>query len=376
MARGISRQRVREWLTVSTICLVLGTAYSLSDRMRRRLRGEPVDWSTLATGELLHFATWALLYPLVALLATRFPLGERRRRSLPVHLLAALVFSPLLMALTELLRAALSAGLPAGGFPRLITAVIVPEYAWGMTAYVVLLSVASAIEWRERDQRRALEGARLEAALAGARLEALRRQIQPHFLFNALNSISALLHRDPDGAERMLARLGDFLRLVLDDTLPQQVALRDELELLDNYLAIERVRFRDRLSVTLDVPEALLDARVPSLVLQPLFENSIRHGIGASAKPLQVALHASGRGAGEARRLRLVVEDDGAQISTAALTPSAGIGLANSRGRLAEIYGAEAGLALEPVATRGMRVVIELPWKPDAAAPREGTSAA
>ena len=374
MSRTISRQRVREWLTISAICLILGAAYSISDRMRRLLRGEPADWSTLPTGELLHFGAWVLLYPLVAVLAVRFPLGERRGRPVLVHLLAALVFSPLLMTVTQLLRAALTGPRPQGGLARLLTDVIVPEYAWGMTAYVVLLSVASAIEWRQRDRQRALEGARLEAALAVARLQALRRQIQPHFLFNALNSVSSLLHRDPDGAERMLARLGDFLRLVLDDTMPQQVAVRDEIELLDSYLAIERVRFRDRLSVTIEVPSGLLDAQVPCLVLQPLFENSIRHGIGQNAGPLRVTLRASC----EDGRLRLIVEDDGARTSAApgaASASGAGIGLANIRGRLEQLYGSRARLTIEPAADRGARVVIDLPREEGAAAGREGAGA-
>jgi two-component system LytT family sensor kinase len=374
VSKTISGRRIREWLTICAICLMLGTAYSISDRMRRLLRGEPADWSTLPTGELLHFGTWVLLYPLVAALAARFPLGERRRRAVLVHLLAALVFSPLLMTVTQLLRAALSGNHQQGGLARLFTEVIVPEYAWGMTAYVVLLSVASAIEWRQRDQRRALEAAQLEAALAVARLQALRRQIQPHFLFNALNSVSSLLRRDPDGAERMVARLGDFLRLVLDDTMPQEVALRDEIELLDSYLAIERVRFRDRLSVTIEVPGGLLDAKVPCLVLQPLFENSIRHGIVQNAGPLRVALRASH----ENGRLRLVVEDDGARSSAApgpAAPASAGIGLANIRGRLEQLYGSRASLAIEPAADRGVRVVIDLPREAGAATGREGAGA-
>ncbi len=356
-AATVSRQRWREWLTVCAICLALGAAYAASGKMRRLLKGESVDWSTLATGELLHFGVWVFLYPCVASLAARFPLGERRGRSLLVHLAAALVFSPVLMTLTQLLRATLRASRPPGGLQRLITDVIVPEYAWGMTAYVVLLSVASAIEWRHRDQRRALESAQLAAALTLARLQALRAQIQPHFLFNALNSIASLLRKEPDGAERMLARLGDFLRLVLDDTMPQEVTLRQEVDLLESYLAIERVRFRDRLSVTLDLPPELLDARVPSLILQPLFENSIRHGLGRNAGPLQIALRAAREDAG----LRLVVEDDGPRGGAPFPPTAAGIGLANIRGRLAQLYGSRARLEIEPLSGRGVRVVVELP---------------
>ncbi len=362
--KAVTRQRWREWLTISALCLTLGFAYAVSARTRQLLRGEPVGWGTLVTGELLHFATWVLLYPGVAFLAARFPLGERRARSLLVHLAAALVFSPLLMSLTLLLRAAL-ADASRLRKPHLLTDVIVPEYAWGMTAYVVLLSVASALEWRQRDQRRALEGARLEVALTQARLQALQRQIQPHFLFNALNSISALLRKDPDGAERMLARLGDLLRVVLDEGLPQQVTLREELRILVSYLAIERVRFCDRLSVSIDVPETLLDRRVPCLVLQPLVENSIRHGLGEHAGPLHLALCAQR----EERVLRLVVEDDGGRGKDA--SASGGIGLANVRSRLEQLHGTRARLEMTPAPERGVRVLVELPWDDTALA--EGT---
>ncbi len=352
---GVPRQRWREWATVAVLCLGLGLAYSGSGKLRRMLRGEPVDWSTLLTSELLHFGAWIVLYPAVAALAARFPLGERRTRSLGVHLAAALVFSPALMSLTTLARSLLTAApLPAPG--TLLREVIVPEYAWGMTAYLVLLSVASAGEWRLRDERRASEGARLEAALTLARLQALRMQLQPHFLFNALNSVSSLLRRDPDGAERMLARLGDFLRVLLDDGMPQQVPLRRELALLDSYLAIERVRFRDRLTVEVDLPPELLEARVPTLILQPLFENAIRHGIGERAGPARVRL----TGRAEDGRLQLFVEDDGR--GHAPDRPGSGVGLSNIRARLEQLYGPRAELQLATTAD-GVRVGISLPYE-------------
>jgi two-component system, LytTR family, sensor kinase len=356
------RERAREWLGVAGICLGLALTYTLAWKLRRTVRGERVDWGTIPTENLVHFGSWCLLYPGVVLLTTYFPLGARRGRSLPVHAAAALLFSPLLTGLTFALHTLVRGD--AFSWARLLGDAVVPEYAWGVTAYVVLLSVAHAVEFRRRDQARAVGEAQLEAALALARLNALRKQLEPHFLFNALNSISSLLRRDPDGAERMLARLGDFLRLTLDDSMPQKVELRQELEFLERYLDIERVRFRDRLGVRLEVPTALLDARVPYLILQPLVENAIRHGIAERAGPGCVVVRASLRDS----RLRLEVEDDGAGIRSGSGLPKQGVGLSNMCARLDQLYGAKARLSLEGQPGRGARVTIDLPWERGAAA--------
>ncbi len=351
------RQRGREWLSIAAICLSLGLAYALAAKLRGGFSGQRVDWGTLPAREAIHFGSWALLYPLVALMAIRFPMGERRPRHLLAHIAGAALFSPLLMTVTVLLQATLLGGRDLG-WRAFVMRVIVAEYAWGMTAYLVLLSVAHAAEYSRRHRERALQAARLEAALALARLRALRMQLEPHFLFNALNSVSSLVHKDPDGAQRMLARLGDCLRLTLDDSMPQKVELRQELEFLERYLDIERVRFRDRLTVVVDAPSQLLDARVPYLILQPLVENAIRHGIAKHAGPGRVEV----RVAHGENRLRLEVEDNGRASRSSPELLKPGVGLSNIRARLHQLYGADAALAIEPGdGTRGLRVSIVLP---------------
>ena len=362
--RTTLRERGREWLGVAGVCLGLALAYSFAGKLRRSMKGELVDWSAIPTEALLHFGCWALLYPCVAFLTARFPLGERRRRSLPLHAAAALVFSPLLMALTFALNALVTRHTPT--WRGLFQDAIIPEYAWGVTAYIVFLSIAHAAEFRRRDQARALRSAQLEAALATARLSALRMQLEPHFLFNALNSISSLLHRDPHAAERMLARLGDFLRLTLDDSMPQQVELRQELEFLDRYLDIERVRFSDRLTVSVEVPSDLADARVPYLLLQPIVENAVRHGVAARAGLGRISVRAS---ASEGI-LRLEVEDDGPGLPKGAELPKAGVGLSNIRSRLQQLYGHAAELRLSIIGDRGLSVTITLPHERGAGAAR------
>ncbi len=351
------RRHWSEWLSVAGLCLGLAITYSFAYKLRRSASGERVDWGSFPLESLVHFGCWFVLYPVVVLLTARFPLGTRRWRSLPVHAAAALVFSPTLNALAGTLNT-LAHG-QAIVWPRLVREVIVPEYAWGVTAYIMLLSVAHAAEFRRRDQARALGAARLEAALALARLNALRMQLEPHFLFNALNSISSLVRRDPDGAERMLARLGDFLRLTLDDSMPQEVELRQELTFLERYLDIERVRFCDRLSVVLDVPADLLDARVPYLILQPLVENAIRHGLARRAGPGVISVRATRHDT----RLVLEVEDDGPGFSSDVPLAKLGVGLANMRARLRQLHGEAARLAAESRAEQGARVTITLPWE-------------
>jgi two-component system, LytTR family, sensor kinase len=353
----VLRRRLREWLAIAGVCLALSLAYSFAAKLRIAMRGEPVAWGAIPIEQAIHFGAWVALYPFVAFMAARFPLGERSLRHLPVHVMGALLFSPVLMMLTTASQAAVQ-GRPGLSWDTLVTRVIVPEYAWGMTAYIVLLSAAHALEFRSRSQQRAVQAARLEAALALARLQVLRMQLEPHFLFNALNSVSSLVHKDPDGAQRMLARLGDFLRLTLDDAMPQKVELRQELEFLERYLDIERVRFRDRLTVAIEAPQHLLDARVPYLILQPLVENAVRHGVAKHAGPGHVVVRASAEGTS----LHLDIEDNGSKTKGTSTPNKPGIGLSNIRARLQQLYGPAASLNIDPSdGTHGHRVSVVLP---------------
>ncbi|MCB9765994.1 MAG: histidine kinase [Alphaproteobacteria bacterium] len=207
-------------------------------------------------------------------------------------------------------------------------------------------------------QERALSAARLETALGEARLEALRLQLNPHFLFNTLNSISALVSVDPDAAERMIARLGDLLRVTLASQQGGEVPLAQELEVLELYLDIERVRFGDRLTVSVDPEPGTEILAVPAFILQPIVENALRHGVASRAGPARVALRAARRG----DTLELCVRDDGPGLN--GLDPeqiSLGVGLSNVRQRLATLYGEAGRLELAEDTPRGTRVTLTLP---------------
>jgi LytS/YehU family sensor histidine kinase len=197
----------------------------------------------------------------------------------------------------------------------------------------------------------------LEKRLAEAKLQALQMQLNPHFLFNTLHSISALMHRDVEAADRMIVLLSDLLRRALDGTKEHEVPLAQELDLLDRYLEIERTRFGDRLSVEVDIAPETLTARVPNLILQPLVENAIKHGIERVAGPRKIQLQAQRR----AGRLILAVSDDGAGLATGGAVRE-GIGLSNTRARLQELYGQDQQLALTARAGGGLTVTLELPF--------------
>jgi sensor histidine kinase YesM len=234
-------------------------------------------------------------------------------------------------------------------------------------AKLLLLACAGAVatyaaHWQEQLSRRFSEAAReseqLQARLDQARLQALRLQLQPHFLFNTLNTISALMHRDVDAADAMIARLSDLLRMSLQRVGVQEVPLKEELDFLSKYLEIEQTRFRDRLTVVFDVQADTLDALVPNLLLQPLVENAIKHGIGPRPTPGQIAVRARRNGA----LLELDVQDNGVGLSAARLTDfNRGVGLSNTRSRLDHLYGSLHRFEFRQPAEGGLLVCIAIP---------------
>jgi LytS/YehU family sensor histidine kinase len=239
------------------------------------------------------------------------------------------------------------------------------EFAYSLhlavLTYWVILAVLRGMESRRhlRDER--LRRTQLETQLAQAQLQALRMQLQPHFLFNTLNAISALALADPLQARLMIARLSDFLRLTLEERHAPQVPLARELEFLACYLGIQQVRFQDRLSTELDVDDDTLAAAVPNLILQPLVENALRHGL--QDKPGAGTLRISTRRDGD--QLRLRVDDDGLGLAPAG--GGEGIGLGNTRSRLQMLFGDAAQLELSPIPGGGTRAEVRLPYTEHAA---------
>jgi sensor histidine kinase YesM len=319
---------------------------------------------------LLQNWTWGLLGLSLLWLANRRPIEAftwTQWRVWGLHLLATIVAAALGLFLAYVIfllfqsnawKRPLSLSMLLKGLPLFYRAYFHTNllFMWAMAAAFHGLRIYQKYKLRE------LEAARLEARFAEAHNLALRMQLQPHFLFNTLNSISALVHANPDGADDMISRLGDFLRLTLDASPDHMVPLRKELAFIQAYLAIEQVRFQDRLRIELEVPSDLQNLRVPSLILQPLVENALRHGL--SDRPGIGTLSLRARLDSEA--LTLEVQDDGEGF----VPGREGVGLANVRARLGLIYKGRQRLDILGAPGRGTLVTLRLPLDADG----EGTA--
>ena len=298
--------------------------------------------------------------PLVVALAKRhrFEAG-RRARPLAVHALASIAISAAIIVATE---AVLTHVLAVREHPLAETLgfAFFANFHSLLPTYWLILAGFYAVDYYVKYRDREVRTSQLEARLAEAQLRALRMQLQPHFLFNTLNSISSLMYSDLEAADSMMTRLADFLRLTLESDGAQQVPLGRELEFVERYLEIERIRFEERLVVELRVDAEARRALVPSLVLQPLVENALRHGIDRRAGGGRIAVEAERAG----DRLRLRVVNDG---PLGAGDDESGarqhVGLANTRDRLAQLYGEAYLLRFEPLAAGGAVVTLELPWR-------------
>jgi LytS/YehU family sensor histidine kinase len=237
-----------------------------------------------------------------------------------------------------------------------------------LLTYWAILGVSYALDYYRRDQERELRSTVLQARLAEAQLQMLKMELHPHFLFNTLHAISALMHKDVDAADRMLARLGDLLRLTLENSGKQEVPLREELDFLRRYLEIEQARFRERLTVDMRIDSDVLDARVPNLLLQPLVENAIRHGIAPRSAPGRVEIHAHRHDS----TLELRVRDDGAGMRHRN-PPREGVGLTNTRARLQQMYGASHRFELFNAVEGGLVVRLSIPFSRDVRTPEPTT---
>lgn len=333
------------WGIFTLLMLVLVTGQALTG-------ATPLHWRSLLLGPLVYGLIGMLLTPMVFRLATRFNLTAGQSRWLPY----LLVHAGVSVGLTILYR-----GLYFGvlyltgtlGEPLSWKLVLASVNVW-IPIYWMVLFVAYALDYHDKWQRRNLDAVRLEMQLLQAQLLALKQQINPHFLFNTLNAIATLIGDEPRKAQRMTAKLGEFLRMVLDHSEAQQVPLAHELRFIELYLEMEQLRFSDRLAITYQVSPAALAALVPHLLLQPLVENAVRHGLSAGG---QGQLHIQA----DRREGQLVLEVRDSGPGPLPVGPR-GVGLTNSEQRLRALYGEHFVLALRPAPGQGTAVYLELPF--------------
>ena len=320
-----------------------------------------LGWTHAAERAVPAWAVWALLTPVVFAVGARFPLERGKlRRVLPVHLVAALaIVSAWALAVSAI---GMGLGWPAAGghtWGTMVERYLPRRLHVNLLIYGALVGVYHALEYHRRLHEREAAAAELRTRLAQAQLQSLRTQLQPHFLFNTLNAVSVLaLKGETQSVVRMLSRLSELLRLTLDGAPGQEVSLRRELAMLERYVDIERVRFPDRLEVRVDAAPDTHDALVPSLLLQPLVENAIRHGIAQTVGAGRVHVRAERRGG----RLWMEVRDTGPGFPPADGRRE-GIGLANVRARLACLYGDEGRFTLENAPEGGAVVTVEVPFR-------------
>jgi two-component system, LytTR family, sensor kinase len=318
-------------------------------------RGSPISAGRALSVGMTDASLWALATIAIFWLARRFPLA--RDRLLPhaaVHLLAgsalSLARTGVMVALsqwTDLYR------------PIEFTDLFYRQFHVYLLLYVLILGIAWAVYYHARFREREQAAEQLAAGLAEARFQALKMQLHPHFLFNTLNAISALIPPEAQPARRMVARLGDLLRTALEQEATQEVSLREELEFLEPYLEIEQTRLGDRLAVEFEVEPEALDARVPHLVLQPLVENAIRHGVAPRTGPGVVTIAA----AVEGDVLIVHVRNTGGAAREGSPRDPGGRGLANVRSRLEHLYGADHQLTAGPSRPGGWVTTIRIPFR-------------
>ncbi len=328
---------------------------------------QSADIGQALTVALVRLAPWIFLTPLVVWTSSAYPLERSTwKRSLWVHLAVCALslgvvgifayFSPPSPTATRSERTETRRG---NRQPREATFYVLRRITYQLPIFWGLVGVAHALQFYERTKARERREAELEARLAQARLHALRMQLNPHFLFNTLNSIASLVHEQPQ-AEEMIEALSDLLRLTLNASDRQEVALREELHFLERYLLIEQIRFGKRLLVEKQIDVSALDALVPILILQPLVENAVKHGIESQIAPGVIRITAERAGAS----LLLQVKDNGRGLAASAKGQlTEGVGLSNSRSRLRELYGGRASLALKPGAAGGFLAEIQIPWR-------------
>jgi len=334
---------------------LLGVAFASQFYFSSAQFGNPVSWSRALAYSLADWYVFAALSVPTIWLTRRIPIERpHRAQGALQHALASVGFSFAYMVMRGGIATWQS---PTASFAQSFNALLFKTWHFNLIVYWVIVAVSHAFDYARKFRERELRAAELEKRLTEARLQALQMQLNPHFLFNTLHAISALMHRDVEAADRMLVRLSDLLRRALDTSDTQEVTLREEIEFLSRYAEIEQTRFGDRLKIEMNIAPDTLDALVPNLVLQPLLENSIRHGIEPHARVGRIEVMA--QRAGDV--LHLEVRDNGGGLNGKMVE---GVGISNTRARLQQLYGARQKLELSNAAEGGVFVRLSFPFHP------------
>jgi two-component system LytT family sensor kinase len=351
------------WILIVCAWTIVGLLFAVRRIAVVKVQGTDVNWGIVGALEFIYWYVWAACTPLVISLAKRFPLtGPRFVRHIAIHTITSLMIAPL-VSVTEyfLSRGLLSVlRITDPGVLHLLPAFALSVLSMsftGMLTYWLIVGLYQSIHFYQAAMERQTRAAQLQMQLSHAELENLKSQLHPHFLFNSLHTIGVLMQENVDAASHLLVCLGDLLRMALERR-ENEITLQSELEFVGKYLEIELTRFHDRLKVHVDVPPDLLGVYVPSLALQPLVENAIKHGISVDSAVGQLEIAAQLHNG----RVWLCVRDDGPGPAPGSRVRF-GVGLTNIQSRLKQLYGDESSLELTRGNGGGCEAVITIPLR-------------
>ncbi len=349
-------------IRLATVWCGVAVFFSAENVLVGATRHRPLDWQWDVYHEFVYALTWAAFSALVLVAGRRWPLGATGAgRTLAPHFLLMMVLSPVQIVTTYTLHylgLSLIGREPPGTIGCFLTGLsggIVWGTLTGFLYYWVILGIQAAFVYQRMYREQRINAAKLEARLTEARLDALRLQLHPHFLFNTLNAISAYVPGEPERAQRMIARLGELLRRTLNGGNVAELTLAQEMELLSPYLEIQRIRFGERLTIDVEILDAAARGLIPTLLLQPLVENAVEHGVKRTTEAARVRLRATRAG----DRLRIEISDNGPGPNGS----KSGVGLANTRARLAALYGSGQQFELRALESGGTLVTLDIPFR-------------
>lgn len=360
-----SNKRFVKWLAIGGIWTLFAFFFTSQVFLQYQVLKVPIPVWKVFSWQLFSGYVWFALTPLILWLAKKFPLESGKLlRNIPLHLL----FSVLISVFQQLIDAFI---LPQLGYPPGMT---FPSY-WAayqfflgvnlhlsVGIYWAIVAISLSLNYYRKFREREVTASQLEARLAQTRLQILKFQLQPHFLFNTLNTISELVYKDQESAEQMITNLSDLLRLSLEKLEVQEVSLQQELDFLKKYVEIEQMRFHDRLTIEINVAPETLDAKVPNMILQPLVENAIKHGIAPLSKGGTVKVSSERQNG----NLLLSVSDNGVGLKNTDISEiPEGVGLKNTKSRLKHLYGVNHQFEILPLEKGGVTLNLTIPFEND-----------
>ncbi len=352
--RSMLENRWVKWVLFVASWTVIGLSFAAQFHISASQNGLDVTWKYAISYALADWYVFAVLSVPVIRLSRSFHFeAGTRGKSVAVHLVGSALFSLAYMVL----RAWVGMFQSTANFAEAFKPLLVKTWQFNLLLYWVLVAVTCAFDYYRKYRDREMRAVELESNLTHARLQALQMQLNPHFLFNSLHSISALMHKDVEAADRMISRLSQLLRAALDSSEKQEVTLEKELKFLRQYLEIEQIRFGHRLTVNIDASPETLQAQVPNLIMQPLVENAIKHGIEPHARPGRIELRAQRQG----DALKLEVQDNGDGLAGNGLSTER-VGLSNTRARLKALYGEAHQFELLGTPEGGLLVRLAIPF--------------